>query len=437
MNTRFLLISLCFLISLSCFASFPEFFGSSAKTQALGNQFTNDADDPENNFYVPAQAAFAKRFSFSLTGSHVSTKFEEIKDVVLANSVTRNSVESGNVDTDYQDTYMASAHLILPILKKDGFKLALSGYFPLIKVLEANSGDPFQPEYVMYKARYNRTMLYGHVAYPFNETLSFSVGTLASFQTSSTFDSVQKLNGTTGGASGSMKTKVTPSVASVISVMKKFKPANVYFTYHQEMKTNLEASVTGVTASPTVPMDQTITSMFSYDPHIFRLGTATNFDLLNVFASVEFQSWDNYKTPTLRIKQNGGSLEGSEDYENLTIKDIWVPKLGVNYKFTDRFEASLGAFYRPTPLQKDQSTSGNSLDADTTALTGGATFKVPWKGSWMSLSLGLQYHMLKEETVEKSAGREDGSGSENKVGYPGYKIGGEILAASLGLNFSY
>ena len=52
------------------------------------------------------------------------------------------------------------------------------------------------------------------------------------------------------------------------------------------------------------------------------------------------------------------------------------------------------------------------------------------------LGTSFEYHQLQEKQVTKTANEENGSAGQ-KIGAPGYTIGGSIMAATFGIKFNF
>lgn len=425
------------LSSFQAQANYAEFFGSHPLTSSIGNQANTNEFDPSNNYYIPALMAFGDTITFSTSAGVVSTDFEPISNIVTKNSTNSSTNETGNVSTEYDNFTGASIHATLPIAFNGAGNLSLSIFTPMGKIVETNSGDAELPEYVMYRSRYRRTLAYINYAHKWSENFAFSIGTHIGFQAGANATTNLSLNGPGFGSSGGAKSEVKPALAGILSAIYREDNFSAYFTFQQEMKSNLEAQVGGQVNDPTSVLFQlTIESMIYYDPHIIRLGTSYEMGNFTFLGSLEYQLWDNYKTPVVRIKDRGGAAEPSDDYEKINLRNIPVPKLGAILRLTDRFSLMGGVSYKPTPLDGTFSGAGNSIDSNSIILTGGARLAMRVFKKEMELSGALQYHSLEEVNVNKSANQENGNAG-NKIGAPGYKVGGSVIALSGGFRIKF
>jgi hypothetical protein len=433
-----LFIVVVMMRSLETWANYHEFFGASATTSSLGNLHSYDSDDPANNFFIPALLGFSDKLVFNLSVGVVDHNFKGIDNIVIKNSTNNSSTpatERGGVDTDYGQYYNNSIHLLLPLSKGRGV-IGASFASPVLALVDSSSGDPRLPEYVLYRSRYKRTLLNLNYAYAPSEKISFSVGVHMGLQTSADIYSQSSLNGTGYGSTAYGKTKVSPSFAAALSVVGRYSDGYYYLTYFQEMKSNLSAKLSGQTSDPPLPFDITANSLLYYDPHIFRLGWAHNFGRVRLMSGVEYQLWENFKSPVFDIQQNSGQVVSSDNYEQLKTKNILLPKIGLQLKLSDRTAWNLGAGYRPTPFKGEFSGAGNSIDSDAYILATGLLYQFDLFALPLELSSSLQYHRLKSRTVSKNTLQENGSSGE-KIGSPGYEIGGSLWQGSLGMRVAF
>jgi hypothetical protein len=433
---------LTLLLSSSAYASFGEMFGSSYSTAAIGGQSNMDENDPSNNFYAPAVLGFSDKFNVMLQASSTATHFDSIDNVVIKNSTNSNTTESGSVKTDYKKFYGGALHVALPLGATSHLgTLGLSVFLPIGSLMETHSGDPALPEYVMYRSRYDRTSIYFNFAKAaIDNDLAFSIGTILGFQASADVRTNVSLNGANYGSTALAQSKISPALGIIASGVKKIYASKIYLTYQQEMKSNLTAIASGEISDPLpLPFNATVSSMIFYDPHTFRLGTSIKSDStssLETYVGLEYQIWSGYKTPKIDIVKNGGILLPSTNYEKIERKNTLNPKIGIKWDVTNRLALLLGAAYRMTPLKGDFSGSGNSIDTDSYIASGGLQYRIVIWGRDVSIGTSLQYHQLKDKHVTKTTGQENGNAGD-KIGAPGYDIGGYILSAAAGIKFNF
>jgi long-subunit fatty acid transport protein len=428
-----------FLFSHLAQASYPELFGASYSTSSIANQSNLDINDPSNNYYAPALLGFSDKVNMLYQLNSVSTGFTPIKNIVITNNTNSNAQTYGDVSNNYENFNGGALHFALPIGYQHIGTLGLSVYMPLGSLMETNSGDPFRPEYVMYQSRYQHTSAYLSFAKKFNDDYAWSIGTYLGFQATANINTNLSLNGTPYGSWAGARSKISPSLAIIASFAKKFDKSKIYFTYQQEMKSNLKSNISGELSNPLpVAINTEINSLIFYDPHTLRFGASQNFGNLELYSGIEFQLWTNYATPKIYIKNSGGIIKESTNYENLTIRNTFNPRIGMKYSLTSRFDLSAGLGYRMTPIDGNFSGSGNSIDANTTILSTGFQYRIVIWSRDVSIGSSFQYQLLEKNHVVKTTLQEDGSiGNKIGSGPNGYDIAGHIIAASAGTKFNF
>jgi long-subunit fatty acid transport protein len=432
------LLLLFLLVSPQAKANFAEFFGSDAISMGLANQSDGQTNNPSNNYQIPALLADTKKNQFNITLSGVNHDFEAINNIVIKNNT--NSSESalpqyGNADVDFKDFFHNNINFAFPNFIFKG-TLGLSIYAPTGKLVESDTGDPFLPEYSMYRSRYRRLLSYLNYAFKLNSHWSTSLGTYIGIQTGADTGTRASLNGTGYGSSGYAKAEIKPSLGALFSLLYKGHGHLSFFSYQQEMKSNVGIIASGTTNEPNLPFQIEISSMSYYDPHIFRLGHIHQFKSFKLHTTLEYQIWDNYVPPIVKVKQLGGVVISSNDYEILKTKNTLNYKLGATIPLSDKIDMYAGGAYRNTPIEGDFSGAGNTIDTDAMIFSLGGLLKSTIYEIPIRLSSSFQLHKLKEQTVTKTPGQENGTAGL-KLGAPGYKIGGQLYVLSVGIGMEY
>ncbi|MCF8060436.1 MAG: outer membrane protein transport protein [Bacteriovoracaceae bacterium] len=438
LKLKIFLFLIC-LFSITTQASFPEFFGTGPTTSTLGNQANSDHNDPANLYYIPALAAWGEKVVVGATMSATTHNFEDIKGIITENSTTGQSGQTtvtGDANTNYEDSINTSINLLFPLRDKDLGAIGLSFFAPVGRLTETNSGSPKLPEYSLYRTRYRRTQLYFNYALPLGENWAISAGAHLGFQVSARVNTQVSLSNNYG-SSGSAKTKIDPSLGAILSLAHRDQDSLSYFTFQQEMKSNLEAIATGDISDPPLTLiNLSLESMIYYDPHILRIGHSRDFGLFELFGSLEYQMWENYKAPVIRVNNLGGTVKASDRFESLNLRSIFVPKIGVLYHLTDPLGLRFGLSYRQSPFDSDFSGAGNTIDADVFMASSGLTYDFKFFQKDIQVGLSVQYHRLSEKTVTKTSGQENGA-TGVKIGSPSFKVGGNVLMAMGGLKVAF
>jgi hypothetical protein len=428
---------LSFFISCYSQASMPEYFGSSAVSSATGN-IASANTLASNNFYAASLLSYDKKISYSFNTFTIDPNFRNISGIVTKNPMTTDdaSTKTGSVNTNYATTTMFGGHVSIPLFKQ-GPGLGISFFTPIDKLAEASTGDPYQPEYVMYRSRYTRPLLMFNLFHQLNDEFAVSGGVYNGFQTAAESSFLTRTAGDPDPSSGKIKFNAKPTYAALASVSKKHSKGISYLSYQQEMKSKFTAKTEGITISGgSIPFDFTMNSLQYFDPMILRLGNSFESKKHVFLTALEFQRWDQYRSPKLHIEQNGGIIISSDDRENLKTRNIFVPKIGYEYLMHEQTTLRAGYFYRPSPIDKSSFTgAGNSLDTDVHALTTGMGQKIKIFNELMELSIAYQFHYLKEVHVWKTPGLENGSAGR-KIGAGGYRIGGNIQSLIFGISWA-
>jgi long-subunit fatty acid transport protein len=233
------------------------------------------------------------------------------------------------------------------------------------------------------------------------------------------------------------KQRSIQALGAILSVAHRSDNQVTYFTFQQEMKSNLEAVATGDISDPPLTLINVgLESMIYYDPHILRFGHTYRFDALELVTSLEYQMWENYEAPLIEVNNLGGTVKASDRFERLNLRNIFVPKIGAIFYFNDQLLLRAGMSYRQTPFDSDFSGAGNTIDADVFMLSAGLSYDFTFWGKDIQLGASMQYHQLMEETVVKTSGQENGA-TGSKIGAPGYTVGGNILTAMGGLRIAF
>lgn len=421
------------------FANFNDFFGTGYSTSIIGGQSNGKSEDPNNIYYAPALHGPNQGIHFAANMQFVRHDFNDINNVVVKNSSNNTNssstyTERANIKVDYPDYKNSTIGLLLPLKYEGAGTVALSYSGPLGSLIEANTGNSFNPEYVMYHSRYRRSMLEFHYAHPFLELFAFSLGAKMGFQTGADINTQASLSGTGYGSSGSAKAKVDPSLGAILSLALKNKNYFSYFLFSQEMKQYLHSNVNGEINDPPAPFDVTVDTMLYYDPYTFRLGGGVKGESFDFFASADYQLWSGYRTPIMRINKKT-FISSSNDYEKTTTQNILIPRLGLMAHLGEKLDWGFGVVYRPTPLKKNFNNAGNSIDADTYTLSTGPQYRFQIFNKNIETGFAFQYQKLIDHKVNKTSGQENGQNGD-KIGSPGYTIGGTVLSAAFGIRIT-
>jgi long-subunit fatty acid transport protein len=436
---KFLLIILV-SICLDARASLTEVFGTSAGAMAIGNQA--ERDNAANNFYASSLLGFNQTTSYSFSSFYLDTDFHNPGEVLVKNQMVTISgaPENGVPEVNPTPVMMFGANLSTPLFSSRGPMLNASLFAPYDRALEADTGAPYQPRYAMYDTRIVRSVILLSLAKAWGDW-SYSLGGQTGFQTNGESYFLTRTDTTNDEkpSLGAVRVNAKPSWALNASLAKRTKTTMTYLSFHEEMKAKLINKASGETdiaSHASFPFNLDAISVLYFDPMTVRLGHQSFHTSTDFFYSLEFQRWTTYESPTLRMRMLYSQFNDSVDYESLQLRNILVPKVGMVHRLNDRLALKAGYFYRPTPLKTEALRgAGNTIDVDKHVLTLGSGYSFPVEGTRVTVDAAYQAHYLEYQRVRKDPGREDGFPTQQKIGSPGYPIGGMVHAFSLSISW--
>ena len=432
MRLRVLKSILLILLWAQAQGNFAEFFGASTSSAALGGQ-GGGREQAGQNYYAPALISYHRQVRFSFSSFYISHHFKDINNVVIRNS--QNSVpkrlEYGPIKTDYGPLTYGALHLVLPIMSPNGLKLGLSLLTPLDKILKAQTGDPFLTEYVMYRSRPQRPLLYVNLAGEFpHGPYAWSLGFFTGAKVESDSYGHIALGEEDEHSYARIQAKVSPTLGGLVSLARRDKHSTLVLGLQQEMKSQLSLKTDGMTIDPPSAFGVTVDSLTYYDPYLLRLSYSYRFSHGELYSSLEYQYWKNYLPPLARIHNPVyGTIRPSLNFEKVELRNILIPKLGFSVPYNRNHKGLFGVAFRPTPLSGNFSGPGNSVDTDKIILAAGHQIRASFLNLDGLFSFSVQYHHLISQVVRKTPGTD-----EEKIGSPHYNIGGHVLNASLGFS---
>ena len=438
MKSLIFILALALIINSHSHANPGELFSASSLTAALGGQ-AGPPSDAANHYYAPALIARATEAQASFSLFHVQHQLTEIANVLIRNTQNATRTVTAAIPTNYENLNYGAFHLILPLDTPLDLKLGVSALAPIDKLLEVHTGDPFLTEYVMYRARGHRGVFHGSLAGHFTPQLSWSLGFHVGVKLRSHAFSQANIDGPATESSHSYAraaAEASPLLAPIASVAWHQKHSALALTFQREIKNQVSFHIEGGVQDPGLAFDMTMDTLAYYDPHILRLSHHTQLGRWGLYGSLEYQLWQNYQTPVIRISKNTGNINPSLNFEQISPRNILLPKLGLSTRYSDHHTGLWGLAYRPTPLKGDFSGPGNSVDVDKVVLSAGHQWQTPFFHRNLALTFSLQYHHLFARTVVKASGTMENGEEGEKIGSPRYPLGGHLWGASLGLTLS-
>ncbi len=401
----------------------------------------------------------SQRLHFSTGAIFMHPEFEPITGVVIENNYVSDKTPPryGEVDTNYRDTLGQLLGLSY-VLDPESWRwtLGVTAFVPTDSIAALDSGEAFQPEYVLHRSRTQRPQVdFGFSARPsaswsigFGLRLAYSISGTGSLmvQTNSSQPSSLRL-------SSSLKPKWVPFFGLNFLASEGTRLGLVIRAPYKSQQTlNLRSGARLLGTLPALDINLAASAPIFYDPLSIELGWTQDLSAIGakLYLQVDYEAWSRYRPPALAIDStetancsgsacSGGVVVSGSKNPSAAFKDLWVPRIGIeltSLPLTPR----VGYSYRGSILKALPSGSGNLLDPPRHIFAGGLT--VPFEHflhlpvAW-SLDLAAQYHWLTHQTVTKTSGNEGGSLSDSKIGAPGYSAGGHILGGSIAMNFSW
>lgn len=406
-------------------------FGASALSLSVGNQATSK--DVSDNYYAPSLLHYSKpMYTFGIHSIFPIT--HEINNVVVTSPMNSNSTspyEKGNVSQNKSNLNLFYFHSLFSFLPKT--KLAISFYSPITRLMDTSTGDSYLPEYVFYRSRNSRTESHMSLILG-SKDLSYSLGLYSGLQSSGEASIVGRINGSSEPSSGKILFNASPSWSLMASVTKTLGEDKIYFSFRDKIISHFETKAVGLTpidnTNASFPYDMKLSSILFFDPAIYRLGYIKKFSQKTTFyGSLEYQNWDGYNSPKMKIKNDGGIITSSKNHENLKTKNPLIPHLGMALE-----SYSFGFSMRPKVIDSNLNDTGSAIDTDLYNFSLGKSFIFNLFDKEITLQSSYLLQKLKAFKVHKTPNREDGAPGQ-KLGSPGYRVGGEIHVFSFSVSW--
>ncbi len=361
-------------------ANTMETFGLGPRGAAMAGAQVADANDYTAVFYNPAMLALRKdiNFGFGFSWHRAAT------DV-------RRTAGNAELDCKYctpPDSAGFNLGLIFPLggKVKNRVALGLGVYLPSQRLLRTQAADPNRPFWYLYNSSPERIVLNAAAGVRILDNLTLGLG-------------VQALANLVGqGATMQVdlfsKTVTQREIDSTLAT-RTGPVAGLYFapvpsvrlgaSFRWEMALLYEIPAT-VDLQGIGSLAFTVSGTSHYTPHTFTLGGAWDVSPdVTVALDGEYAMWSQAPSPyvNLVIDLSGDTLNALGLANALDINspqgspgfaDTLTGRLGVEYRLAPNFEVRAGAYYRPTPVPKQDVPFTNILDADAVGLNGGIGF---------------------------------------------------------------
>jgi hypothetical protein len=442
-------------------ANVGETFGFGARIMSLGGAGVAGGTESYSAYHNPAALGIGmgpdKRLLFSYGLMSMTPNFLPINNVVTSNSfIADNQVGSptmGDVNTaSYRATLgqeVGLSYQILPEFYK--LTVGIATFLPLNQLAYMDTGEAYQPEYVLYRSRTQRPQVDLGLGAELGNGISVGFGLHFAF--SLTADAAVFINTKANSASSmkfasSVKPKVSPYLGFLYSPPESSSyslGAVIRFPAASDATMALKSGAQVIGPVGAVDFNFTATSAIYYDPWTLELGGSwEHLGFARAYAQLDYQIWSQFQPPALLVKQGELTPPSTQITPGavpiLPYVNIVIPRIGEEISLNDVSTVRLGYAYRPSFLADVSSGAGNYLDPPKhmVSLGLGLNYKrfLVFETA-TRLDFNLSYHALVSQHITKTAGNEAGDLADKKIGSPGYDAGGNVLGGGVTLSLAF
>jgi long-subunit fatty acid transport protein len=392
-----------------------------------------------------------ERFSVSYGIVYIDPQFTTIGNVVTQNSGTGGlpqgaspSSISGIVNTSYKPTF---GQMLGAAWRADpewyNFTLGITAFLPVDQLAYIDTGETFEPEYVLYRDRTQQPDISLAGALEVTNWLRFGFGVHVAYTLTSQADA--SIN--QGGAVAStarfqtiLKPKLSPFFGIQISADDQASAGLVVrLPSSEDSSFEINTTAQAVGFLPSVPFAFVASSTIVYDPLSIQLGGSfkTTEDT-RTYLQIDYDFWSSFQAPLLEIanpSSTAGLVLSPGPNIGYSYRNTLIPRIAEEFIYgTVKFR--LGYAYQPGIINGPPDGIGNYLDPDKHLFNAGMGFifqrfmgyHKPW-----NLDFSLDYQALVTQNVEKTPGDEAGNASNLKIGAPGYQAGGHVFGGEVAL----
>lgn len=387
----------------------------------------------------------------NLNLSVFSATFKPIDNIVVENSVMSSvtTPRYGSYDPSVSTVVGQSLGAEFLAIPEYGLSVGVATYLPVGSLAVIDSGPLYQPEYVLYRTRWQRPKV--AVGGSLNVGSGFRLGASLDIGFGTQAAADLYLQAGAGRASDQrLIVDIKPVFAPILGASLDTAFGSLAATVRGESKTEIElttsanARVFG-SLGAAIEFGYVTQTMLAYDPWSFEFAYSTP-PIMGIIGKVQvdFQMWSLAKLPVATIDQSvanncNGNADCSSQFEpsivpEIAFRDIVVPRFGIEVP-NESFTLRAGYAYRPGVFAYLPSGASNFVDPDRHIISGGLEIPITAQVKFLA---HVQYQMLVEDTVIKSPGDEFGNTTAPnnvKIGSPGYTIGGSVLGGGASLSF--
>ncbi len=406
-----MVVSLVALLANPAHASVFELQGMGPRGISMAGAVTADARDSSAVFYNPALLTSRTDFEFAL-----SVNWMRASTSVKPKDATR------TLDCTYcepQDSAGLSLGLLFPLAGKVKNRVALGVglYVPTGRLVRASAADPERPAWYLYNNSPERIVVFAGLGIRIVDELRLGIGlqVLADligsgatvqvdlFSKQVRFRELDAYLGSRGAPTAGLSFAPTPWLRFGVSY--RYELALDY-----AIPANIDLAGIG-------KLGLVVSGTVHYSPHTLNFGAAWDITPdVTLTLDGTYALWSRAPSPQMQldVDVSGATLTGLglDDVLDLETErlspgfaDTLSGRLAVEYRVSPRFAARLGAFYRPTPVPRQDVPGTNVLDASTVGVALGAMIGFPDPLEVFSKDLHLelagQFHLLLPRDANK------------------------------------
>jgi hypothetical protein len=361
--------------------------------------------------------------------------------VVVQNAVTGDGVLSGSVDTEYPSVIGQAIGLSYRNSKSE-FKpsVGMVMYLPIDRLAYVDSGEPFLPDYVLYRSRFQKPEFHFAFGMQMRPNWKIGAGLQLGAGLNSKVDVFLQSDATKSSSmrvSASLKTKAAPYFGTQIDFLPGWSSgitARLPLSNPQSIQVLASGRVIGDLAA----LDLNFNSLSAayYEPLQIEWGNRVQLTpTARLHFQIDYAAWSRYESPNVEVNTAnttncspncGGLTFSSSEYPGFTTRDTITPRVGLELS-----DVRVGYAYEPSIFSDTPATaSHNLIDPARHRFSAGYGFKgpdffstlLPW-----TLDFSILYSVLESYSVTKSG---------TDIGAPGYEVGGSLFGAGISLNLS-
>lgn len=357
-----------------------DLYGYGPRAAAMGGAMTAEASDYTSVFYNPALMVNRKdvNFGFSFQWYRMTA---DVQPKDLAQEVDCKACTA-------PDAVGYSLGLVFPLAGKvkNHVAIGLGLYLPSQVMLRVNAPDANTPYWYRYNSNPERIVIHTGVGIKIVDWLKIGLGIQALADLLGNGANVRvdlfskevqlrELNSYLG-------TRVSPVFGLHVSPLKWLR-FGATFKWEMKLVYEIPAKVDLATVGT---LSFAVTGVAHYTPHTLNFGVAVDAtENFTITLDGEWQNWSAAPSPysNLNIDLSGPILDGlglgsaldlTSPVQKPGFADTLSGRLGLEYRISPRFQARLGAFFRPTPVPKQNVAGTNLLDNTTLGISGGFGF---------------------------------------------------------------